>query len=551
LGTNRRLNRRQKLAAALWNLAIFEQADSTRPSFRAKAYREAVWSLDRLSAELSESEAELRSVPRIGAGVAALITEFREGGEIERLRILRERLPEEAGQLGRLPRMTPRRFHWLKTELGVESREDLTTAIDIGAVAALPGVGPLTVSLWKDRLRERAHPGIPTFRAARYGTRLADHLEQHVDDLSVIMTGSVRRLEEWVEAIDLVAIRGRGLRRFLRQSALVQSYRAVDDRIELDTLDGPVAVHQTPRSRAGSVILATTGPANHVVAVRDVAGEVSAPTEEEIYRRAGSQFIPAPARAGDFPAGADVVTVADIRGDFHLHTDWSPDGRQDLETLVARARKGGYEYIAVTDHGSKLLFGGLTPEDLLRQRELIEKVTEANPGFLILQGAELNIGRDGSVDYDDEVLAALDFRLAGVHSFFDLGQAEQTDRLLQTVTNPLIHAISHLTGRRIGTRPPIKIDLQAVIEAAAEHRTVLEVNGHLDRMDMSADHTRLATARKVILMANSDAHRPDEIPNIGNAVGILQKARVRPSHVLNTWPAKDVTAWLRRPSLTV
>jgi DNA polymerase (family 10) len=163
----------------------------------------------------------------------------------------------------------------------------------------------------------------------------------------------------------------------------------------------------------------------------------------------------------------------------------------------------------------------------------------------------LNIGRDGSVDYDEAVLAALDFRLAGVHSFFDLTKSEQTDRLLKTVTNPLIHAISHLTGRRIGTRPPINVDLEAVLEAAAEHGTALEVNGHLDRMDMSADNTRLAAARGVILLANSDAHRPDEMPNNANTVGIPQKARVRPSQILDTWPSKDVAAWLRRPSLAV
>jgi DNA polymerase (family 10) len=353
-------------------------------------------------------------------------------------------------------------------------------------------------------------------------------------------------LEEWVEVIDLVAIGGRGFRRFLRQSALVRSYRAVDDLIELDTLGGPVTVHQTAPARAGSALLETTGPVDHVAAVRVIATEMSASTEVEIYRRAGSRFIPAPARAGDFPAGADVVTVADLRGDFHLHTNWSPDGRQDLETLVAGARQAGYEYIAVTDHGSKLLFGGLTPEDLHRQRELIQKLAEANPGLLILQGAELNIGRDGSVDYDDEVLAALDFRLAGVHSFFDLGQSEQTDRLLKTVTNPLIHGISHLTGRRIGSRPPINIDVEAVMEAAAENMTALEVNGHLDRMDMSADHTRRAAAQGVVLLANSDAHRPEEMPNVANAVGIMQKARVRPRQVLNTWSVEAVRGWLNQ-----
>jgi DNA polymerase (family 10) len=204
----------------------------------------------------------------------------------------------------------------------------------------------------------------------------------------------------------------------------------------------------------------------------------------------------------------------------------------------------GWEYLAVTDHGHGLRFGGLDEEELLRQDQVLTQWEEANPDLLILRGAELNIARDGSLDYDDAVLQKLDFRLAALHSHFDLPESDQTERLLRAVTHPLVHAIAHPTGRRIGVRPPVALDLPAVYEAARAHNTALEINGHLDRLDLSADHARVAAAAGVLFLANSDAHRPGELPNVFDAVRVLQKARVDPEQVVNTWEKERLVEWL-------
>lgn len=233
------------------------------------------------------------------------------------------------------------------------------------------------------------------------------------------------------------------------------------------------------------------------------------------------------------PAG--VVLPEELRGDLHVHSDWSPDGRQSLAQVVASAASRGYEYIGITDHAVGLRFGGLDAQLLQAQRVEIEKVRADHPEISILHGAELNIARDGSVDFDQDLLSWLDYAVAGLHSFLSLERAEQTARVLAAIANPQVDIIAHLTGRRIGIRPPINVDLAAIFMAAADHGTILEVNGHLDRLDLSADLIKSASAHGVEFVADSDSHRPEEFANVENACVLLQRAGVTSESVVNTW----------------
>jgi DNA polymerase (family 10) len=235
--------------------------------------------------------------------------------------------------------------------------------------------------------------------------------------------------------------------------------------------------------------------------------------------------------------------VEHLRGDLHLHSDWSPDGHQTIEELVHAARSKGLGYIAITDHAKGLRFGGLDEERIERQREAIEWIQPQYPDIKILHGSELNIDRNGEVDFDESVLERLDFTIAAVHSHFALGETEQTRRMLTAISNPRINVIAHLTGRRIGIRPPIDLDLEQVLAAAAEHGTALEVNGHLDRMDISADLVARARELGALFAADSDAHRPFELSNVAHSVGILQRGRVSHPEVINTWRLDDLLAW--------
>lgn len=487
-------DRRRRLARGLWDLADLEAASSARRSFRSRAYREAVWSLDALAPDLSDPPERMLSVPGIGKGLVAIIEEFRATGEVQRLEALRAVLPAESATLRLLPRMNPTKLRWLKAELGVDTVGDLQAVLDMGEVAEMPGVGPATVALWTDRIeREISLPGIPISRAVSFANRLISHVERHVPGTRMELGGAVERLEDRVHQIDLMT----------------------EDDSPGDFLEGSALTEEM--SDSGSRFIT---PGGEVV----IHPAATVPVEP----------------AGSSPA------VAGLRGDLHRHSDWSSDGHDSIESIVEGSVARRLEYVAITDHAADLAFGGLSADDLARQRALIVELSGTHPDLLLLQGAELNIGRDGSLDYDAPVLERLDFRLAAVHSFFDLDEPEQTRRVLTAILNPLVHVIGHLTGRRIGVRPPIRLDLPAIFEAAAETSTALEVNGHLDRLDLPAEHVRQAASMGVLFAANSDAHRHREWDNLANSVTILRRAGVSPEQVVNTWGVDRFLDWLDR-----
>ncbi|HJU82532.1 MAG TPA: PHP domain-containing protein [Acidimicrobiia bacterium] len=457
------------MAVQLWRLADLEQANTRGRSFRARAYRRGVWSLDHLSPELRESPEEMLAIPGIGAAIAGLIGEFRANGDLGAVTAREQRLPHQAWELSRLPRMTPKRLHALKADLEVESIADLRRAIDEGAAQALPGVGPQTAAYWLRTIDEQRE-GVPIYLAVGFAHQLVSHIEEHVPGSRVSVTGAIARLDEWIEEIELAVSGANGVSEFLTSSAAVAGL--------------PIPVRITNESP-------------------------------------------------QVPAG--LVQSKELRGDLHVHSDWSPDGRQSLRQVVAVAASRGYEYIGITDHAVGLRFGGLDIERLHAQRAEIDRVREEHPEISVLHGAELNIARDGSVDFDHERLSWLDYTVAGIHSFLGLERDEQTARVLAAIANPEIDIIAHLTGRRIGIRPPINVDLAAVFTAAADQGTILEVNGHLDRLDLSAELIESAIGHGIEFVADSDSHRPGEFANVENACVLLQRAGVRPESVVNTW----------------
>lgn len=484
-------NARQRFAALLWELAQLERAADTRRSFRANAYSNAVWALDQLSPDLHETTTVMLEAPGLGPGTVGLIEEFDRSGSIRRLDRLRTEFPASSPTLRRLPRMNPSRLRLLKSELGVDTVHDLRTSITEGSVQRLSGVGIATQALWGDRLaRAVDHAGMPIAAATDLAWRWAGHLQRHLG-VRAQPAGALARLEEWIERIELTTNDPADTTAFLAESALVQAPPHGRDPVEAAALGAPIAI----RSAASSGMAATKGSPQ-------------------------------------------------LTADLHVHSDWSPDGRQSFESIIDAARRHGLSVIAITDHAADLHFGGLSPVDLERRRASMVADPAYFSGIAVLQGAELNIGRSGSLDYDDETLASLDFRLAAVHSHFDLDEAEQTDRLLAAISHPLVHGIAHLTGRRIGNRPPIRLDLKAVFEAAAECSTALEVNGHLDRLDLSVEHCRTAAAAGVLFMANSDAHRTTEFANLSNALTVLSRAQVPADRVVNRWPAERLLNWI-------
>lgn len=539
---------RREFARRLWRLAEVVQAADRRRSFRARAFRAAVWSLDSLPADLDAPPDAMRRVEGIGEGIVRLIEEFRTTGTLAELQRLHTRFPAEVQKLSRLPRMTPARLEELKA-LGVDTVTDLAAAIDTGAYTIVDGIGPATAEKWAAILALGPSPGaVPAHQASVTASMLRRHLERHLPGDEVRVAGAVRRLDEWVDRIDLVVATDDPARivGFLEDSAAVASTASEPGwAVDLVTHDRiPAAVRLTDRQAAGTALVRWTGPDEHVRSL-GISDDAPHRTEEDVYRWVGMPPIPAPARVRP-DAAAGSIRLEDVRGDLHVHTDWSPDGHMSLVEAGERALARGYEYLVVTDHTFGLRFGGLDAAGLRRQRRIVEEARRLLPSLHILHGAEVNIDAEGGIDLDDETLAFLDFVVAGAHSHFDLPRDLQTARLVTAVGHPAVDVLAHPTGRRIGIRPGFDVDLRAVFEAAAETGTALEVNGHRDRMDLSADFASEAARAGVRLAADSDTHRPAEFDNMAVAVGIMQRAGVRRDGVVNAAPLDSFLAWIEQ-----
>jgi DNA polymerase (family 10) len=537
---------RQDLGEALWRLSDVVRADERSRSFRAKAYRRAVWSLDDLAPDLSDPAEKALSIPGIGAGVLRLLEEFRESGQLELLARLETAYPRDVSRMRRLPRMTPTILRSLKGELGVDTSADLIAAIDAGGVEALRGVGPATAERWARTLQlapsDRAIPG---FQATVLADALTRHIRRHLG-AEVQPAGGVRRTDEWVESVDLVAgtdeVEAGG--KFLEGTAVARlaGHGPVGEILLHTHEDVEARIHLVPPYQMGQRLLLATGPDWHAGGLlADING--NGLTEAEIYKRNGRLWVPPAARALDPEIAEGVILTGQINGDLHLHTDLSPDGRMSLFEILAEAVEREYEYVLITDHTTGLRFGGLDSAGLQHQRTIIAEGRARFPDLVVLHGAELNIDRDGSLDIDDEALGRLDFAVAGLHSHFDLERFEQTARVLTALSHPAVRVLAHPTGRRIGTRPAIDLDIDAVIATAVENHVALEVNGHRDRLDLSAEHAALAVVGGAVLAANSDAHRIGEMGNIVNSVATMQRAGIAPSSVVNTMSVGAFQEW--------
>jgi DNA polymerase (family X) len=264
-----------------------------------------------------------------------------------------------------------------------------------------------------------------------------------------------------------------------------------------------------------------------------------------VYGRLGLPWIPPElrenrgeleaAREGRLP---DLVELADIRGDLHTHTDWS-DGKTTLERMVEAARARGYGYYAITDHSPAVGFGmGLDAARLRAQIERVRALAASLDGFTLLVGAEVDILRDGSLDYSDALLAELDVVVASVHSSFRLSEADQTKRLCAALEHPLVDILGHPTGRRIGRRDPIAIDVEAVVGKAAETGTALEVSGQPERLDLRDANVRLAVEAGVPLVVDTDAHSIAALDYMRFGVATARRGWATAAHIVNTrdWP---------------
>jgi DNA polymerase (family 10) len=541
--------------------------------FRARNYEKAARSVRGWGDDIGQLDVTaLRAIPGVGASIAAKIAEYRESGSIRALDELRAKIPPGVLELTRVPGLGPKRALQLNRDLGVQSVDDLAAAIKAGRLDGLAGFGA--------KSEERISAGIEVYRQGRERVLLDVALRtatEMVDALTPLSqrcayAGSLRRWRETIGDIDILAAADDSAPLMAAFSAGHEVVASGPAKTTVRTASGLTAdLRVVPLDAWGAALQYFTGSVAHNVAVRQIAIKqklklseyglfeaetnqlIVSRTEEEVYERLGLAWVPPAMREdhGEIELAAQgriprLVRVDDLRGDLHTHTDLT-DGVASLETMADAARRRGYEYYAVTDHAPDLIMQRMTDEKMLAQREQVRALAAHLTGRLVLlHGTELNIGPDGSVDWDADFLAGFDICVASVHSHFEQSRAEMTRRFVAACENPHVNVIGHPTTRRMGKRPPVEVDFGELFRACARTGTALEINASPQRLDLPSDHIRAARDAGVRFAIDSDAHSVSDLGNMPYGAGTAQRGWLTPDDVINTWPLDRLRTFLRK-----
>lgn len=544
-------------------------------SFRVLAYRRAAARIRETPSPVAELALAGRAtdLPGIGKTIEQKVVEVVEDGEMHALKKRRGLVPAGVVEFLRLPGVGPKTAARIWTELGITTLDGLRTAAEEHRLRDLSGLGARSEEKILAALAEGAGERSPKEERGLLGValpavqRVVEELRAHPAAIAVSEAGSVRRRRETVRDLDLVATS-------TDPPALIAAFCEapwVAEVVARGDTKATVVGHQGLRFDLrvvapecyGNVLQHFTGSKEHNVALREEAqrrglsiseygvttvetGEVvTHASEEELYAYLGYAYIPPElressgeldaARAGDLP---QLVELGDLRGEMHAHSTWSADGKSTIEEMALAAKARGLSYLCLTDHSHYLREGRLEA-----QWAEIEQVNERLGRFRVLRGIEVNIRADGSLDVDDETLAELDWVVASLHTSFD---RSPTERILGAIENSHVDCIGHLTGRRLLRRPGAEVDLERIVERAAETGTALEINSQPDRLDLRDTHARLAGEAGALVPVTSDAHSLAALAYAELGIGVARRAWLTKEQVLNTRTWAQVARWLKR-----
>ena len=545
--------------------------------FRVNAYRRAARIIGDLSSDVADlvESGELLKLKGIGKGTADGVAEYLETGTMRRYEEAKKSVPKGLVELLSIPGLGPKTIGLLWRELDVRSLKSLKRALRGRKVLDLPGIGPKKV--------ENIEAGIRVYesRSGRLtlGTVLPAALAT-VTELrdatgigEIEVAGSIRRWRETIGDVDILALSSKPapvIEAFTTLPRVTEVLAAGTTKASVRVSDGlQMDLRVVPPESYGAALSYFTGSKEHNVHLRGLAQSkglklseyglfkgdrrVAGRTEEAIYRKLGMQYVVPELREdrGEVEAALEgrlpeLVELGDIRGDLHVHSDYS-DGHSTIEEVARAAKARGYRYVSINDHSRSLgVANGLSVERLMEQGEEIARVNERVKGITVLRGTEVDILSDGSLDFPDEVLEQLDVVVASIHSGFQQSRDRMTGRILSAIENPHVDIIGHPTGRLLGTRPPYDVDLERVMEAAAETGTALETNAHYERLDLNDVNARRAAEMGVRIAISTDAHHPDQMWMMELGVHTVRRGWLRREDVLNTLPLRSLRKVLRR-----
>jgi len=561
--------RNKEVAAVLYEIA--DLLDIRGEKFKPNAYRRAARVLEGYGedVEVLGAEHRLKDVSGVGEALTDKITEYLTTGKISLLENLKRETPQGVVEMLAIPGVGPKTVGLVWKELGITSIEDLKNAAKGHQIMKLRGFGEKREAkiLRSIEFLSEAKKRTPLGVALPLAEEIVEFVKVNAPVIRMAFAGSVRRMKETAGDLDFLAVSSKRedvVRVFTKMPMVREVAMAGETKATVILRDGIQADLRVLDERSwGSGLQYFTGSKDHNVHLRTVAQkqglklneyglfrgdeQISGATEEEVYRSLGMQFIEPEMRedAGEIEAAQEgrlpkLVAMADMRGDFHVHTNLS-DGGDSLEVMVEAARPRGYSYVGISDHSASLKVAhGVSVEDLLRQRDKVRAINQASGGFRVLLGTECEILANGDLDYPDDILGELDFVIASVHSKFNMQLREMTDRVLTAVSHPHVNILAHPFTGMVHRREPIQLDLERVAEEAAEAGTALEINAFPDRLDLSGPQARLAKEKGAKLVIDTDSHLAEHLAFMRLGVGTARRGWLEPEDVVNCWPYERV-----------
>jgi DNA polymerase (family 10) len=545
------------------------------------AYRKVADNLDALGRDINDvwREGKLREIPGVGKAIADKMDELLRTGQLGFLERLQAEVPATLAELLRVPDLGPKKINLFWRSLGVTTLAQLEAAARGGQLRSLSGMGAKSEAKILAGLESlgRRSGRTPLGAALPAALEMLAALRQAPGVVDAALGGSLRRMKSTVGDLDLLAAAADSapvMQAFVSQPGVARILGQGGTKASVEFVNGLRAqlwVH--PPERFGTALQYATGSKEHNVRLRQLAldrglslsdqalvradgSEILCATEAEVYAVLGLPWVAPELRedrgeiqaalAGSLPA---LIESSQRRAELHSHSTWS-DGRATIREMALAARARGLQVLAITDHSGGLgITGGLSLEDIVRQRAEIEALQiELGDSIRLLQGAEVEIRADGTLDYSDEVLGQFDIVVASLHTSLRQPRTQVTNRLLNAIRNPHVDIIGHPTGRLIPDREGADLDMDAVLAAAAASGVALEINANPNRLDLDDVYARRAMEMGIRLAINTDAHDPGHLAQEVFGIALARRAWVEPQHVINTWEPDALLAWLRARS---
>ncbi|MCM8783909.1 MAG: DNA polymerase/3'-5' exonuclease PolX [Candidatus Omnitrophica bacterium] len=542
--------------------------------FKIRAYRKAAQSLESLTEDIDKlaRDNRLQEIPGIGKDLAEKIKEFLNKGKISSFEELCKSIPEGVFRMLEIPGVGPKTAKMLYEKIGVKSIEELEKLAREHKLSGLPGL--------KDKTEENILKGIKLLKKGRermlLGTALplAELIISELKNLKevkrITYAGSLRRMKETVRDIDILVTSTHSekvMEYFVKLKQVKEVLAKGTTKSSILTYEGiQVDLRVVEPESFSSCLLYFTGSKQHNIHLRTLAQKMGLKVseygvfeektnknlaknkeEEEIYKILGLSYIPPELREdlGEIEAAQSrklpqLLELEDIKGDLHLHSDWS-DGMHSLEELAKEGIRRGYEYIAITDHSQSLgIARGLDEERLLRQIEEIKKINQKLRNFRLLCGTEVDIRKDGSLDLDKKVLEKLDVVVAALHTGFKQSKEELTKRVIKAFETGLVNILAHPSGRLLGEREAYELDYQTIFKVAKEKGVCLEINSYPQRLDLTDVNARAAKNNGIILAIGTDSHSLSQWDYMRLGVAVARRAWLEKKDVLNSLPLKEL-----------